>query len=131
MSIRGWKLEFYPTNANSTTARRDPVGHSLKKWRGLTSSNLEKHGLYRSGGGIQDSYYAFEINCNTCALCCKYPGPKCACYPLCKIVDGRPCDSNGSPFQIFMKFGDPLPMIRALEKAQALPKAAARKRRNV
>lgn len=44
--------------------------HSLNKWRGLTTENLEKHGLNRKTNVIfNGDKYAFSLGSSNCALC--------------------------------------------------------------
>lgn len=40
MSLKTWKLEFYPVEA-STVSKEDALDHSLRKWEGLTEENLK------------------------------------------------------------------------------------------
>jgi len=142
MSLETWKEEFYPVPADDKRAKRShtaAVNHSLKKWRGLTKENLEKHGLIKvslsdsiapiNGGGC------ITISGATCALCCMEDERTCLnnstsekfCRqcPLFRTL-GRQCDQDNlldvseepGPYIKFIIKDDPQPMIEALEKTK-------------
>jgi len=140
MSLETWKEEFYPVPADDKRAKRShtaAVNHSLKKWRGLTKENLEKHGLQKestviipiNGGGC------ISIVGATCALCCMEYDRTCLnnstsekfCRqcPLFRTL-GRQCDQDNlldvseepGPYIKFIIKDDPQPMIEALEKTK-------------
>lgn len=81
MSLETWKAEFYPTPAaefapNPCGAPPDLLGavqHSIQKWEGLRSVNLQEHGakvdefrvgaLYFNGQGL---YVGGDTGCALC-----------------------------------------------------------------
>jgi hypothetical protein len=130
MSLDTWKKEFYPVDAYDVK-EKDAIAHSLQKWIGLRAKNLLKHELWRDKREIcygdpicvSDS---LDICSETCALCVQYynelDGYSCNKCPLVKVL-GRPCDQPKgvySHFTMFMRAGDPEPMIRALRCALKL-----------
>ena len=139
MSLETWKEEFYPVPADDRRAKRShtaAVNHSLKKWRGLTKENLEKHGLTKESGHLIipiNGGGCITISGATCALCCMeyertaYPMSDlekfCRRCPLFRAL-GRKCDGpllvseEPSPYSEFLSKDDPLPMIKALEKTK-------------
>src|SRR4030042_366937 len=124
MSLKTWKKEFYPIPANKVK-KSDALDHSIKKWEGLTKSNLEKHHVtfysdFSGHGIIARNGDCLAVNGYTCALCSKYDDNDCFNCPLC-IYLGSPCDNlPGSPYKIFANTKNPLPMINALKKAKEL-----------
>jgi len=128
MSLETWKAEFYPIPAHEVPVE-DAVQHSLRKWRGLTKENLEKHGLVRRKNVIIESgVWRFGVESDSCSLCKHYLSPFSNCHhcPLANVLGGR-CDEDqgdldevDSPYHEFTRNGNPLPMIEALERAAAL-----------
>lgn len=133
MSLNSWKKEFYPTEAADSRPGKSAVTHSLRKWRGLLPANLKKHDLFHEADQYDISYEdeCFTVDAGTCALCFHYindgyDSPKydpaagfCVDCPLNKLLGGR-CDvGSRSPFNVWVDTGDPKPMIKALEKAEA------------
>jgi hypothetical protein len=49
MSLNTWKIEFYPQEACEVEDQLEAAKHSLRKWGGLTTENLERHGLVKEG----------------------------------------------------------------------------------
>jgi hypothetical protein len=128
MSIETWKKEFYPISADSTQIKTDlqAINHSIKKWEGLRSENLERHGLKTSYESIMDSSSSeasdFRIDGNSCALCTKHYR-KCRECPLHISRDSNDCDTGAededmSPYLDFTDNKDPEPMIFWLIKAK-------------
>lgn len=118
MSMKTWKEKFYPVEPSKSMTKRKAVEHSLLKWRGLLSSNLEKHGLVVYGSYIQEDGNSIEdlrIDDKSCALCVKYGyGSGCMICPLGKHLT-HPCDQGErSPYKVWRNSGDPKPMIKAL-----------------
>lgn len=139
MSLKTWKKEFYPIDADETT-KKEAAAHSLRKWKGLTRENLRKHGLYRNGRAIREAGdpwgYDLEgkptimyMDADSCALCHHFmwaDADVCVACPLAKVLGGTPCDrGEQSPFRAFERMGRPAKMINALEKTVALCKTAA------
>jgi len=134
LTLKDWLAKYYPTKANSKEARKDPIGHSLRKWRGLREKVLEQYGLGRgSWGEIKEDWLrTFDIDDLTCALCVKYKNDRlddntseghfaaCATCPL-SLTLGRPCDygkTEDSPYKTWCDTGDAEPMIKALVKTR-------------
>lgn len=119
MSIKSWKEEFYPVSAMQVArdTPREPkrsldralLEHSIKKWIGLRSTNIDKHGI-RYGVPI-------VIDASSCSLCRVYytHGNDCDGCPL--MTKQGPCDRENGPFRSSMRNGEPEPMIRALKRA--------------
>ena len=144
MSLQTWKDEFYPIPAQDVA--KDPVlasQHSLRKWIGLRSTNLGKHGLHvltRSIAENGDDSVRLNISDSSCALCVHYyprdetlQSFRCANCPLAlaRAVDGIPvpCDSLGkgearSPWGEWQSLHNPEPMIGWLMKTVLLAEAA-------
>jgi hypothetical protein len=117
MSLDTWKAEFYPIPAGKVPVE-DAVQHSLRKWRGLTKENLEKHGVARKGRCIVDEFGRSELDSTSCALCIHHYSFYDRCFN-CPIVVATG-DTCGSDYANFLIDGNPLPMIEALEKAAEL-----------
>ena len=114
MSLETWKKEFYFVDARVVPVEQ-AVQHSLRKWIGLRSENLEKHGLCIDGKRIYGDDGRLFISESSCALCRYYIEDYCCQCPLYAVL-GRPCDSSSSsPYQQFVLNGNPEPMIEALE----------------
>jgi hypothetical protein len=117
MSLATWKKEFYGPMSKAVKSKKSALAHSLKKWEGLTKGNLKKHALHISDGCISDEDHRFEINGDSCALCCKYWYADCVECPLTMAL-GHPCYAiDDSPFRAWYDGFAPGPMIRALKKA--------------
>ncbi len=126
MSLITWKEEFYPVKPSLKMTKVQAIEHSLKKWEGLTRTNLKKHGLYitKYGHNLSDDIENFIISSDSCALCHKYlyeqpeGNPEdCAVCPLYATL-GKGCgdgDEN-DPYTYWSKGCDPKPMIKALKK---------------
>jgi hypothetical protein len=132
VTLETWKQEFYPIKAEQAAEKGDvaAVEHSLVKWKGLRTKNLVKHGLVRGSGtirersGCTDVDYEFYIDWSSCALCQMHP-KQCATCPLAQHLrmscDGsvryeqHPNNHGLAPFSTYSIYGDPEPMIAALE----------------
>jgi len=115
-----WLKKYYPVEAETLANASDIecVQHSLNKWRGLTKDVLEKYGLVSDESLIEGDNFSFYIDDDSCALCVKYLVQEVMCTgcPLSKQL-GKPCDANYiAPYSIFIRTGNPLLMIKALEK---------------
>jgi len=123
MSYESWKQEFL-------------TGTDLEKWIGLRPENLEKHGLKFKGkvvieNGksvfrkvvIENGKSVFRVDGSTCQLC-RDNFRRCYNCPLYQSLGEKYCDDDDdSPYVIFIKTGNPEPMIGALEKIKdKLPK---------
>ena len=132
MSLKTWKKEFYPVEADSPEAQastRAAIEHSLRKWRGLRPEALLKHevrlvGLYNAE--VVDDCSSQFINGRSCALCIQFDDASGNCdgCPIFK-VSGVACDpaknsDEVSAWEVYVHDADPEPMIAQLEKALAL-----------
>ena len=69
MSLQTWMDEFYPTPAQKFPTELEAVEHSLRKWKGLTKENLEKHSVVHCRFSIRDdAHVQLDIDSTTCAL---------------------------------------------------------------
>lgn len=123
MSLHDWKKEFYPCNAEEFEGTDlEAIEHSLRKWQGLTESNLKKHGLILHGERIEDPDAGMVIDGDSCALCALHAessieeGFQCPGCPLDAI--GENCDLPTSAYRESLKTGSPKKMISALRKAR-------------
>ncbi len=123
MTIKSWKLEFYPITAldlvRSGATWVLALEHSLLKWKGLRAHNLEKHGCRKVCGISIRGAGEFYFNGESCALCHladpvkgRYNNELCDCK-LCQIhkVTGQDCDSA---WLAFVHDDNPNPMIALL-----------------
>ena len=105
MSVQTWLDEFGTKT-------------DLEKWIGLRKENLEKHGCFLNGSRrLEDKEVnKLYINGRTCQLCRDYYNDtgKCENCPLDK--DGNGCDNYESPWEIWIRTGNPEPMIQALTR---------------
>lgn len=136
MSVKTWLNEFYPIPADAPMTNLEAVQHSLKKWRGLTDSNLKRHCVntknpanswlhWRSVNGRSQGNLI--INADSCALCQKHDvGDGCRTCPIVRTT-GRRCDERKygkaidgmtSPWHEFDEDMNPMPMIAMLEKTE-------------
>lgn len=130
MSLATWKKEFYPVKPTKKMSAIEAVKHSLQKWEGLKSKNLNKHELEVSpwNSRIEEVYSAesLAVDITTCALCVKFYDHKndenpCHKCPLYLSREGNACDSYGEyevehPYGSWVEYNNPLPMIRDLKK---------------
>lgn len=139
MSLQSWSHEFYRIPAVDPRARTTAlvaVRHSLKKWNGLLPENLARHNLQvtgrrlRSVGRPKRGAKFLAIDYSTCALCVAYfnhaeaevcgTDEGCRKCPLAQVMSARTCQNGArSPYHRFVRKGDPVPMIRALQRAEA------------
>jgi hypothetical protein len=122
MSLETWKEEFYQYDVYSEEAEKNPMLHSLNKWKGLLPNNLKKHKV----AIIQENWDTmlldekgelFPVDAKTCALCQWSDG--CDDCRLAKLRDDVPCDvmaydEEESPWTAFKNRQDPRPMIQQL-----------------
>jgi hypothetical protein len=125
MTLQTWKEEFYPIDAKYVS-KEDAVEHSLRKWIGLRAENLSKHGVNATysrvydGDGVCGEDEMMYIDDESCALCVHYIENECSACPLFGLL-GRSCDKGDeiiSEYASFVRFGNPEPMITALERLQ-------------
>ena len=125
MSLKTWKKEFYPVPA-SKVSKENAVAHSLKKWQGLTKTNLKKHSVIHDvdHNKITDGKDFLGIEASSCALCCHHyeSGPGCPTCPLSiarGVVECASCTprEETAPYSYWVFHSNPAPMIRWLKKA--------------
>jgi len=129
MGLSTWEEEFCPVEAGQcASGNQAMLEHSLRKWRGAIPANLRKHGVeYKHSASIVDveNSAVFTFNCQSCALCQVYHNerteqgrgiPDCTGCPLNDMFGGPCCYSNPDPYAVFLKTGNPQPMIEALTK---------------
>lgn len=132
MSAETWKQEFYPCQPSPLMSKEEAIRHSLRKWEGLRTASLKKHGL---------SVPPLGINGATCSLCVKYREQDndldkieeddyadhvCHLCPLYETLGQQACDHRPeedinedepkAPFHAYHQDYDPEPMIAALKK---------------
>lgn len=119
MSINSWKKEFYQGRIRD--AAKDPltaVDHSLRKWEGLKSANVAKHGLVAWDGALKNpsSNATFYIDNDSCALC-QMSADDCRKCPIVLATD-KTCDGTDSPFADWLCGSNPTRMIKVLKSAR-------------
>lgn len=124
MSWTSWMKEFYPKKATSRSIKTDleAVEHSIQKWKGLISKNVQKHGLTRISYTLRgDGGKRLDADSDTCALCQRASQhdmkrdefSMCDYCPITQIT-GKNC------LQTYLKADrKPYLMVRLLEKVKA------------
>lgn len=133
MSLESWKAEFYPTPATEPQTAIEALEHSLRKWRGLTASNLKHHRLRKSVMCLADDWDQLDIDGESCALCqlFNFAHGREGCTS-CPITLYRCKDSEEEPLLVEYCYreyrawtehkeasADPYPMIKLLEEVLA------------
>lgn len=129
MSIETWEEEFMPVPAYAEMSTLEAIEHSIRKWVGLREENLRRHGLSQDEDLIMENRghgYTY-INDTSCALCIKFLSDRhrtsvssCVRCPLYAALGKTECANpqryglRESPYDIFLKRGDPEPMITSL-----------------
>ena len=121
MTLDAWKKEFYFVDACLTIDNDiEATRASLKKWRGLTPENLDKHSLTKDGIVLKglDSLTQFRINCENCSLCIRTYDEEedesdCNLCPISRLPETADCIHE---FTQWANTGDAQPMIELLEK---------------
>ena len=93
MSIESWKEEFYSEPANQVPAGR-AARHSLKKWQGALSENLEKHDVAYTNARVHSRFEneVVVFGSDTCALCAAFDwDAACSRCPLTRVRGGINC----------------------------------------
>lgn len=129
MSLETWKAEFYPVEAGGVS-KEDATEHCLRKWRGLRSDAIARHGLRQSGPRLREYGEGggeLKIGSTTCAYCQHYGisggSDWCESCPL-KLLRDKPCDfGDVAPWRAWSMDGDPEPMIALLEQIKAKEEA--------
>lgn len=132
MTLKSWREEFMPKMPSKRMSKIKAIEHSLRKWKGLTKSNLKKHDMVKISYWIETDVFEnyktiseqyLNIDAESCALCVRFydddtsvENEECKKCPLFKTL-GNPCDiALKSPYRIWKNQDNPRPMIRALEK---------------
>ena len=138
MSLKTWKAEFYPVDADEVRVE-DAIDHSLTKWIGLRPENLAKHQVTSADyHGVTDGADRMYVGGDACALCHLHHdedwyeeddeeegvGDACGDCPLKLARGGVPCDNvrkteQKSPWGYWNDRNDPEPMILWLTRAKA------------
>ncbi len=118
MSIKSWKLEFYPKPADEAIGSPlEAAHHSLLKWQGLLPDNREKHSLTLEEGDLVGEE-TFSIGRNNCALCelteqaNAFNIDACIYCPMFTVL-GKTCDEDGL-WRGFLYRDEVQPMVDAL-----------------
>ena len=133
MSLETWKHQYLHLSVEQTKPG-EAVAHSLKKWKGLRSANLEAHGMVKTVDGDIEERSGRQrelcISASSCSLCHHfYNDHSCKACPLALSRDGTSCveatsDESESPWDAWDKGkNNPEPMIAALKKAKKWEKA--------
>lgn len=138
MSIKTWCDEFMDVDVEDVAQGAIPaLEHSVKKWKGLTQEQLDKHGVRITKCEDSGSIWLGDhicLGCSSCALCHQFldeDGDEdgyggCARCPITQ-VRGAPCDESittrvegnivaNNPWFSFSDNRDPKPMITLLEQ---------------
>lgn len=129
MSLESWKEEFYSIPAYTEMTELEAVEHSIRKWTGLRTANLEKHELKADWdfACVEEPHNEWSdklwISDGTCALCHQFKDDISDCRRcLLRRFLGNRCDLGGDdgefdnrPYSLWRENGDPEPMIAALE----------------
>jgi hypothetical protein len=129
---QSWLDTYYPETAEACVERNpgkvELTAHSLRKWKGLRPEVLSKHGLKlerRSVRDIKTDLLLLVVSSSSCALCRAFIRDNripCALCPLYVTLDSSCAASCNSPYGVFVKRGDPEPMIKALKETLELAK---------
>lgn len=117
MSLKTWKQEFYPCDAISRKAAKDPIAHSLRKWEGLLKKNMRAHDVRMNGAYVGDGNGHLRIDAYSCALCQSYYNVRddeCSRCPIFKATG----DDCLLVFDAFFSRHDARPMVNLLRKTK-------------
>lgn len=141
MSLDTWKREFYPSPASDFRAgwRATPptaveaAEHSLKKWEGMLSHNLARHGVSHPFLGelveIDNPYKRIAIAGEVGCALCHYYNLSCGRCPL-RAVTPTACGSTsnyGEVCRSFSSYGEGEETDAAIRKLLADLKSATAK----
>lgn len=121
MSIKSWMDEFYPEIVSGVERTNlEALKHSLRKWEGLTTENMERHDV--SIRKLEDGGRGLYIDSSSCALCYKHMYLYCTACPIYKS-NGVGCQDGvvkdtfvRSEWGIWSDDRNPQPMIDLLRK---------------
>lgn len=146
MTVETWMVEFFDVDVDGIEKNKvAALEHSIKKWKGLTRENLNKHCVsivnFEDRPELADgkTTQRFVINSRSCALCQLFmldggdAEANCTQCPLAQYRGGYPCDVCGptqidgkeicpNPWKAF-KERNPQPMIDQLEQTLAFVKS--------
>lgn len=128
MSVDSWQEEYCTeVEAAARESEIAAITHSLKKWKGLRMVNLQDHFVVASGSELKDpAGVKFNVTSQSCALCVRHTVNGAIKCKLCSITKtiGVPCDRVQQfgefgnhplpPWQMFIRFENPEPMIQTL-----------------
>jgi hypothetical protein len=125
MSLKSWREEFYPTDADSAADEGElaAVNHSIKKWSGLSATALAAHGMTKlptrtliqeADAAILGAENAFWFDMETCALCMRTETDGEVLCDKCIVftATGSTCDDG--PYSSWHMQGNPTPMQKLL-----------------
>jgi hypothetical protein len=125
MSRESWASEHYPIPAEQAVGSElEALQHSHKKWIGARAENYTRHGarLYERNLIFKDGR-SFGFTSDTCALCLRH-GFTCNSNGPCSLIEilGDICCHDNpqlseSPYDRFVRTGNPEPMIQLIEDA--------------
>lgn len=123
MSLKTWKEEFYPVEAQDCP-KSNALAHSHRKWVGLRPGNLAKHGVtWVSAYHIGTENEQMWIDDSSCALCYHYLSDdqdhpdRCTTCPLYPIRYLACDEGKDAPFR--KRVENPEAMIELIEAAMS------------
>ena len=123
MSVNTWKKEFYSKISPKMTDK-ERAEHTLKKYEGILSLNLKKHGVKKDECDTEiyhldeniNKFSSFVFDTTTCSFCRKYFKTTCDSCPVTK-ESGESCiSSNPNVYILFTEDNNPKPMIKLMKK---------------
>lgn len=119
MSLETWKAEFYHVGAEDCPVA-EAASHSLRKWEGLSKTNLKKHGCKMGYKFIEDKIgFTLDIDTTTCALCKHHydfdsENDSSGCEE-CPIHKSTGANCHGE-YTEWMNEGKVVPMVKLLKR---------------
>jgi hypothetical protein len=139
-SPKAWLKAFYPIKASTvsqipTITVDELLLHSYSKWLGLLPEILERCRLVSIGGGLYEQktllgkIYTSDtaivrVEAISCTLCWAYTrNYNCTICPIKEMRNGVRCyqlteDELVSPWSMWTRNRNPIPMLETLEKAR-------------
>jgi hypothetical protein len=133
MSVHTWKAQFYYPDAEvyageipSNEVNLRATEHSIIKWEGLRKENLRKHKvrkLAQDNRTLTDGVNYFTAGGGSDCALCLVNRESCRTCPLWESRDGVACDQPAAdeevdPYEAWVGWSDPEPMIKALYAAR-------------
>ncbi len=118
-----WFNDHYPVEATSLKDASDNecIKHSMAKFKGFRPKNLPKGWLYRDYRLFDsDGNVLLSANCDSCALCQKYPSRSCKndndkVCPIKRFTGNTCCEVGSSTYTIYeAASNNPNPMLELL-----------------